>query len=190
MSIGDKLDPEYGNNIDTDSPRNIVAPPGEPSPNGDNDRPASFSKRVKAIRSLLVFFIASTIFMGLFTAFIVIVLIDKIVETPGGVFWDASKTNYIVSVLSQASALLTDTLIRDFFAVLRPVLAAPRRRLWNPFKRGPGSSFATWVGLSPASGWSSVLQVAAVGGFLNPWCNMRLVLPIMLLAFGSILKCE
>ncbi|KAK3314210.1 hypothetical protein B0H66DRAFT_458567, partial [Apodospora peruviana] len=119
----------------------------------------------------------SSIFCALYCAFIFVVLIRRLVETPGGIFWDASKTNYVVGVLSQFSALLTDATIRALFGVLQPALTAQEG----------GTSFATWIGLG-SSDWSSVFQVAAVNRFVNVWCDFRLSLPLLSLAFGSVLK--
>lgn len=177
---------ELGKHISNIGTVELNSPPADVNGPAPNHRDP-LSKRMKAMWTLLLLFLFKTIFTGLFTAFIIVVLINKVVETPGNVYWDASTTNYVVGVLSQISVLLTTTSVRDLFAVLRPVLAS--RHAVKPGDR-PGSSFASWVGLSPAAGWSSVFQVAAVGGFLNPWCNMRLLLPIAMLGFGSILKCE
>ncbi|KAK4211362.1 hypothetical protein QBC37DRAFT_427149 [Rhypophila decipiens] len=182
-SIAENLKVDAEKNIATSASVEINddAPASDDGPvNGQHD---PLSRRMKAIRSLLILFSFKTIYTSLFTTFIVVVLINKVVETPGGVYWDASTTNYVVSVLSQVSVLLVTTSVHDLFSVLRPILAARQARGGRV-----GSSFASWVGLSPSAGWSTVFQVAAVGGFLNPWCNMRIVLPLLLLGFGSILK--
>ncbi|KAK3367777.1 hypothetical protein B0H63DRAFT_529483 [Podospora didyma] len=139
-------------------------------------RPAPISAKLRAIQPLIVLYSFSFVFNLLYYFFIYVVLINRDVQTPG-VYWDAVKTNYVVSVLSQISALLTDATIIALLGALRPALAS----------RLHGSSFASWVGLG-ASAWTTVFQVAAVGFFVNVWCGLRLSLPLVNLAFGSILK--
>lgn len=78
-------------------------------------------------------------------------------------FWDASKTNLVVSILSQISAYLTDATLKSLLGVLRTV-----------FLTGTdGSSFASYVGLGEASGFLTVFQVAAMNWFINFWCDFR-----------------
>ncbi|KAM7203006.1 hypothetical protein V8F20_004253 [Naviculisporaceae sp. PSN 640] len=188
----DPLSIPIANNVASEPDKHVtnVATAELNGPLGDDNGPVAnhadpLSKRLGSMMNLLITFGFKTVFTGLFTAFIVVVLINKVVETPGNVFWDASTTNFVVGVLSQISVLLTTTCVRGVFAILGPVLAS--RKVVKPGGR-PGSSFASWVGLSPAACWPSVFQVAAVGAFLNPWCNMRLLLPIAMVGFGSILK--
>ncbi|KAK4183854.1 hypothetical protein QBC35DRAFT_349666, partial [Podospora australis] len=129
------------------------------------------------IKSLLYLYAFSLVFCLLFCSFVYVVLIKGRVGTPGGVYWDAVKTNWVVGVLSQLSAIVTAATIKAVLGVLRTALVY----------RPNGSSFATWVGLG-ASDWWTVLQVAVVEGFMNIWCDIRLSLPILSLGFGSVVK--
>ena len=131
-----------------------------------NDRLAQVAPRLRELKPVILTFGISLIFAILYCWFIIVVLINGTVETPLGVFWDASKTNLVVSVLSQMSAFLTDATLKAFLGVLR-----------NAFLAQDGSSFASYVGLGEASGYLSVFQVAAMEWFINPWCDFRYDLP-------------
>ncbi|KAK0610637.1 hypothetical protein B0T17DRAFT_621102 [Bombardia bombarda] len=154
-----------------------------PEPGVDTDTPTILDK-TKALKSLIITSTISSLFCVFYCTFVYIVLIEQHVQTPG-VFWDASKANLVVGVLSQTSALLTDAAMKALLGALRPALLA----------MAEGTSFATWVGLG-ASDWITVLQVAAAEWFLNVACDFRhvvfrsatLSMPVMALAFGSILK--
>ncbi|KAK3989060.1 hypothetical protein QBC44DRAFT_328316 [Cladorrhinum sp. PSN332] len=132
--------------------------------------------RAKPIQSLLILYAFSLSFCCLFCTFIYATLIKTHLETPG-VFWDAVKTNYLVGVASQFSAILTA-------ATVKALLGALKRAFL--LRRG-GVNFASWVGLG-GSDWWSVFQVAVVSGGLDLWCDIRVLLPFMNLAFGSIVK--
>lgn len=105
----------------------------------------------------------SLVYSLLFCWFIVVVLIRGKVETPFGVFWEASTTNWIVTILSLTSAYLTDATMRSYLSVLKTVLLT----------RSGGLAFASYVGLGEASGWFTVFQVSAMNWFLDPYCNFR-----------------
>jgi hypothetical protein len=150
---------------ETSSPPNddsVVAALGTANkPETPPEQPVTLGAKIRSIRTLIALVAFSLTYCLLYCAFIYEVLILRHVTTPG-VFWEASMTNYVVGVLSQLSALLTDTTIRALLSALRPALAS----------RPGGSSFSTWVSLGP-SDWTSILQVAAVNGFLNIWSDVR-----------------
>jgi hypothetical protein len=119
--------------------------------------------RATQLKADLNFFGISLVYNFLLCWFIIVVLIHGHVETPLGVFWGFSTTNLMVTILSQISAYLTDTILRSYMAVLRRVfLVKPN-----------GISFASYVGLGEASGWFTVFQVSAMNWFLNFYCNFR-----------------
>ncbi|KAK4195441.1 hypothetical protein QBC40DRAFT_185790 [Triangularia verruculosa] len=137
-----------------------------------------FRSKARPHQNLLYLFAVSLIFCILFCSFIYVVLIQGKVETPGPVFWNAVTTNYVVSVLSQFSAILTAATIKSVLGVLR-----------TAFVHGEtGMRFGGWVGLG-GSEYLSVLQVAWAEGWLGEfWCDLRLSLPLLSLLFGSIVK--
>ncbi|KAK0648534.1 hypothetical protein B0T16DRAFT_116576 [Cercophora newfieldiana] len=53
--------------------------------------------------------------------------------------------------------------------------------------RKSGSSWASWVAMG-SSGWSTIFQISLANLFLNPWCVVRLLLPVLALGIGSIVK--
>ncbi|KAK4450545.1 hypothetical protein QBC34DRAFT_296908 [Podospora aff. communis PSN243] len=140
-------------------------------------RSLSFWETLGPLRALFYLVAFSSTFTVLNCLFIYFVLLREIVETPGPVMWDATKTNYIVTLLSQISAILTDATIKGVLTATRPMLAARKR----------GSSWASWVAMG-ASGWSTIFQVSAANLFLNPWCLLRLALPVLALGIGSVVK--
>ncbi|KAK4164607.1 hypothetical protein QBC43DRAFT_210198 [Cladorrhinum sp. PSN259] len=137
---------------------------------------ARLCARARPLRSLLILYAFSVLFCFLFCTFIYAVLIKGHVETPG-VLWTAAKTNYVVGVLSQFSAILTAATVKALLGALKRAFLYRRQ----------GMEFASWVGLG-GSEWWTVFQVAVVNGGLDPWCDIRLLLPVMSLAFGSIVK--
>ncbi|OIW32040.1 hypothetical protein CONLIGDRAFT_678472 [Coniochaeta ligniaria NRRL 30616] len=153
-------------------------PPGFPDGYPFKARLAAVSTRLRELRPVILTYGISLLFGFLYCWFIIVVLIYGRVETPFGVFWEASTTNLVVSVLSQISAYLTDATLKSFLGILRTVFMT----------RPDGSSFESYVGLGEASGFLTVFQVAAMNWFINPWCNFRLSLPVLCLAFGSVLK--
>lgn len=126
-------------------------------------RCAAVSPKLRELRPVILMYGISLVFAILYCWFIIVVLIYGRVETPFGVFWEASTTNLVVSVLSQTSAYLTDATLKSFLGVLRTVLMT----------RPDGSSFESYVGLGEASGFFSVFQVAAINWFITPWCDFR-----------------
>ncbi|KAK5657970.1 hypothetical protein OQA88_2523 [Cercophora sp. LCS_1] len=133
--------------------------------------------KARSISPLLFTLSFAFVIYTFFALFVYRMLLSDHVETPGGVFWDASTTNYAVTVLSYHSAVLIAATIRHFLAALRPTLAA----------RSAGVSWATWTAQG-ASGWIVILQVALANRFLNFWSLLRLALPFLALALGSIVK--
>jgi len=145
--------------------------------------PKPFFSKIRTIRGLLWLLIPNSLFTILYCLFVFYVLISKNVETPGPVIWDASKTNYVVGILSQFSAILTDATLKTFLAAARPTLTTATAAT------SKGLSWASWTAQG-ASGWVVILQVAAANGFLNGWCLGRLAMPFLSLGWGSVIKCE
>ena len=122
--------------------------------------------RLRELRPVILICATSLIFAILYCWFIIVVLIYGRVETPFGVFWEPSTTNLAVSILSQVSAILICATLNAALGVLRTVFMT----------RPDGTSVESYVGLGDASGYLTVLQVAAMNWFLNPWCDFRYVL--------------
>jgi hypothetical protein len=119
------------------------APPTASDRRSSKTRWAKATPRLRELRPVILTYCISLVFAILYCWFIIVVLIHRRVETPLGVFWDASKTNLVVSILSQISAYLTDATLKSLLGVLRTV-----------FLTGTGgSSFASYVGLGEASGF-------------------------------------
>ncbi|KAK4183853.1 hypothetical protein QBC35DRAFT_82563 [Podospora australis] len=79
--------------------------------------------------------------------------------------WDATTTNYVVSVLAQISAILIVAAIKSLLGIVRTALVL----------RPQGSSLATWARLG-SSDWWTIVQFAWANSFLNPWCNIRTII--------------
>lgn len=140
--------------------------------------PPSLATLTRPLRPLLYLTSTSLTFFLLFAAFIHVVLLREHVIT-GRVEWSATKTNYVVSVLSIISVFLTGGMLKALLGALRPVRAARER----------GSSWAAWTAQGSSS-WVTVVQVAAANWFLEGWCLVRIVLPVLGLVVGSVVKCE
>jgi hypothetical protein len=126
-------------------------------------RLAEVVPKLRELKGFLQIYGISLVFSILYCWFIIVVLIDRHVETPLGVFWDGSTTNLVVSILSQITATLISSTLKSFLGVLKTVLLA----------RPDGTSFASYVGLGEASGYLTVFQVAAMDWFIAPWCDFR-----------------
>jgi len=111
---------------------------------------------LQPVQSTMWLFVASALFYILYCVFISVVLLRDTVH------WDASTTNYIVTVLSQISALLTNAMLKSLLTAVRPALAA----------REGGSAFSTWMAQG-SSGWMTAAQLAVSDYFLNVWSNFR-----------------
>jgi hypothetical protein len=81
----------------------------------------------------------------------------------GNALLDAPKTNLLTAIFSQVSAILIDTMIRDYLSVLRIALATRNR----------GVSAPTYLSFGLCSWWIIVLQFAILQRFLNIWCDLR-----------------
>uniref|UniRef100_A0A8H7KCC1 Uncharacterized protein n=1 Tax=Bionectria ochroleuca TaxID=29856 RepID=A0A8H7KCC1_BIOOC len=132
-----------------------------------------------AAAGVIFAWVAFSVFSVIFSAFVVYVLLRGNVRV-GGVTFDASTSNLLVSILSQISVILGDALIRDLLGVIRLALA----------KRDRGVSALTYFVIGPASAWTEAARHAVLTKFyrLNLWCDFRVVLPIMGLALGSVIK--
>jgi hypothetical protein len=156
---------------------------------------SEFGQRSRPIRSLVSTFGVFTIFACLYCVFVYYVLIRGEVIV-GNTLFDASTTNLLVSIFSQISALLADTALRQLLASLRMLFASSRG----------GTSAYTWFGIGPSSQWMSTAKFAIASYLLNAWCLLRydsfqvhchrswltwlrMSLPILNLAYGSVLKC-
>lgn len=138
------------------------------------------------LRDLILSFGVSVIYSVVYWVFIYFVLIRGKIQI-GSVLFDASKTNLLVSIFSQFAAILFDMVIRDLFGCLRLGFANRRR----------GFSLVNFLGMGASSSWLSALEFTIVKwardkwrGLFNLWCELRLAIPIMGLAFGSVLKCN
>lgn len=141
---------------------------------------------VGPLRDLLLSFGVSVIYSIVYWIFIYFVLIRGNIQV-GSVLFDASKTNLLVSIFSQFAAILFDMVIRDLFGCLRLGFANTRR----------GFSLVNFLGMGASSSWLSTLEFTIIKwarekwrGLFNLWCELRLAIPIMGLAFGSVLKCN
>jgi hypothetical protein len=170
--------------------------PTEQLPNqvAPNTRPTN-----RQVMAIICAWVAFLIFSILYSAYIVWVLLLGHARI-GPTTFDATTSNLLVSIFSQVSVLLADTLIRDLLDILRLALAR-----WEG-----GISGLTYFTIGPASSWlSSVKHSILTKSFLKWYplvdfryfttCrlvvieadqNVRIVLPIMGLALGSVLKCK
>lgn len=114
------------------------------------------------VESTLWLFIPSALFFILYCAFISVVLLPGVLETLGAVYWNASTTNSIVTVLSQISALLTNAMLKSLLTTVRPALAARRR----------GTRFSSWIAQG-SSGWITAVQLSLTNVFVDMWANFR-----------------
>lgn len=164
-----------------------VAPPAPPARNnGIKDYLDRAKNNVGPLRDLLLSFGISVIYSILYWIFIYFVLIRGNIQVRS-VLFDASKTNLLVSIFSQFAAILFDMVIRDLFGSLRLGFANMRR----------GLSLVNFLGMGASSSWLSTLEFTIVKwirekwrGLFSLWCELRLTIPIMGLAFGSVLKCN
>lgn len=138
------------------------------------------------LRDLLLSFGVSVIYSVVYWIFIYFVLIRGQIQA-GSVLLDASKTNLLVSIFSQFAAILFDMVIRDLFGCLRLGFA----------NRSRGLSLVNFLGMGASSSWLSTLEFTIIKwatdkwrSLFNLWCELRLAIPIMGLAFGSVLKCN
>jgi hypothetical protein len=141
----------------------------------------------RAISDILYLFVALLVFTVLYIVFIYYVLIKGKVHI-GDLFLSASTTNLLVSIFSQIFVILAAITLHGLLAALRLALK--------------NASLVTFVGVASSSGWTSVLKLLIAGWFNDLWRNFRYALlaegsllvvilgiPIMCLAFGSVLKC-
>jgi hypothetical protein len=141
----------------------------------------------RAISDVLYLFVALLIFTVLYIVFIYYVLIKGKVHV-GDLFLSASTTNLLVSIFSQIFVILAAITVHGLLAALRLALK--------------NASLVAFVGVASSSGWTTVLKLLAAGWFYDLWRNFRYALlaegsllvvilgiPIMCLAFGSVLKC-
>lgn len=154
--------------------------------NGVKDYLDRAKNNVGPLRDLLLSFGVSVIYSIVYWIFIYFVLIRGNIQV-GSVLFDASKTNLLVSIFSQFAAILFDMVIRDLFGCLRLGFTNTRR----------GLSLVNFLGMGASSSWLSTLEFTIVKwtrdkwrGLFNLWCELRLAIPIMGLAFGSVLKCN
>lgn len=154
--------------------------------NGVKDYLDRAKNNVGPLRDLLLSFGVSVIYSIVYWIFIYFVLIRGNIQV-GSVLFDASKTNLLVSIFSQFAAILFDMVIRDLFGCLKLGFTNTRR----------GLSLVNFLGMGASSSWLSTLEFTIVKwttdkwrGLFNLWCELRLAIPIMGLAFGSVLKCN
>ncbi|KAK7217792.1 hypothetical protein V2G26_005795 [Clonostachys chloroleuca] len=140
---------------------------------------ASVRARCRQIWVPLTAWITSFIATILYSLFIYRVLI---VSNPKIGSWivDASEANLLLSIFSQLYAML-------LLFMLQGLLDAMRWTLASRADEG-GTSASNFFQLSPGTNWYSVCRLIYNSGFRNSWGLLRLALPFVGLAFGSLLK--
>ncbi|KAK1753757.1 hypothetical protein QBC47DRAFT_303914 [Echria macrotheca] len=123
----------------------------DPRNTDDNKKHMQLWRNLSSIRLLLSSYAACLVFSVLYCLFIWHVLILGRPQV-GGVLFDASTSNLLVSVFSQVFALLADALICGLLDVLRAALAG----------REGGTSASSFFGISGATGWMSVFRLATL----------------------------
>ena len=153
---------------------------------GDQGCFLRMKNNVAPLRDLILSFAISVIYSVVYWTFIYFVLIRGNIQV-GSVLFDASETNLLVSIFSQFAAILFDMVIRDLFGCLRLGFANRRR----------GFGLVNFLGMGASSSWLSTLEFTVIKwvkdrwrGLFNLWCELRLAIPVMGLAFGSVLKCN
>ncbi|KAH8666953.1 hypothetical protein BX600DRAFT_540210 [Xylariales sp. PMI_506] len=156
---------------------------------GPSKTPIRFLANAKEISELLFTFGAWSLFTLLYCLFVYYVLIQGRIQVGSTVF-DASTANLLVSIFSQIYVTLTDMTLRGLLSALRLALLVNQ-----------DSYLVTFFGISPSTDWLSVIKLFALAWLPNLWraCTYRylgegsllvarLGLPIMGLAYGSVLK--
>ncbi|CAG9939740.1 unnamed protein product [Clonostachys rosea f. rosea IK726] len=137
-----------------------------PSPPTQEQAPSiqwrGLRRKLRPLRGVIFAWVAFSVFSVIFSAFVVYVLLRGNVRV-GGVTFDASTSNLLVSIFSQISVILGDALIRDLLGVIRLALA----------KRDRGVSALTYFVIGPASAWTEAARHAVLTKFyrLNLWCD-------------------
>ncbi|VUC22589.1 unnamed protein product [Clonostachys rosea] len=143
-----------------------------PSPPTQEQAPSiqweDLKHKLGPLRGVILAWVAFSIFSVIFSAFVVYVLLRGHVRV-GGVTFDASTSNLLVSIFSQISVILGDALIRDLLGVIRLALA----------KRHRGVSALTYFVIGPASAWTEAARHAVLTKFyrLNLWCDFSKEIP-------------
>lgn len=143
-----------------------------------------------AIKNILFTFFVWLIFTVLYCVFVYYILLNGVVEV-GTARFDASTANLLVSIFSQIFVILADMVVRGLLSALRLALAT-----------NGDASLITFLGISSSTDWFSVLKILCRSWFPCLWSEFtyslvgggllligRLGIPIMGLAFGSVLKC-
>ncbi|KAI9150533.1 hypothetical protein HJFPF1_10305 [Paramyrothecium foliicola] len=154
--------------------------------------------RAGQIRGVIFIWVAFLIFSALYSGFIIWVLLLGRIKI-GSVTFDASTSNLLVSIFSQISVLLGDTLIRNVLAIARLALV----------RREKGVSALTFFTIGPGSEWVAAARLSLITKMFFKWyflvdirflilkwpcyyrselTKSRVALPIMGLALGSVLK--
>ncbi|CAH0016651.1 unnamed protein product [Clonostachys rhizophaga] len=144
---------------DTLNGRPLSPPTQEQAP---SIRWRDLKRKLRPLRGVIFAWVAFSVFSVIFSAFVVYVLLRGNVRV-GGVTFDASTSNLLVSIFSQISVILGDALIRDLLGVIRLALA----------KRDRGVSALTYFVIGPASAWTEAARHAVLTKFygLNLWCD-------------------
>ncbi|KAK0714139.1 hypothetical protein B0T26DRAFT_784142 [Lasiosphaeria miniovina] len=130
-----------------------------------------------SIRPLLLWFMGSVVFDLLYCLFVYHVLIKGHIQV-GPALFDASRANYLVTIFSLISGFLMDITLRNLLSYMRMAFLA----------RPGGAPVTTFLALGPSTDWLSAAKIAWATQPPNFWLLVRLALPILSLALGSILK--
>jgi hypothetical protein len=123
---------------------------------------------MKPVRGLLAWFISNLLFDITYCLFVYMVLIKGYIKVCDTVF-DAVTSNLLVSIFSQVSATLVDAMLREYLNVVRFKLLVDK---WGP-------RAATFMGIGPASQWTSTARLVLACRILN-W--LLLLRQVMVLA--------
>jgi hypothetical protein len=117
---------------------------------------------ISPVKGFILSFLGYLVFTVLYSLFIYHVLIRGNPQV-GTILFDASTSNLLVSIFSQAFVMLADTMIRGLLDILRVAFANRER----------GTSVSTFFGISAATGWLSVFRLALANKFFNLWVDFR-----------------
>lgn len=170
---------EFHSHREHQSPQTQATDGGKSEDGPKHDTSVWYNMRLSPARPLIWPFVVSFIFGLLYCLFIYHVLIRQRPQV-GGMMFDATTSNLLISIFSQFFVLLCDAVIFGLLDVLRTALAS----------REGGTSASAFFGISAATGWLSTFRLASVTGFRDIWCNFRILVPVLGLLFGSVLKFE
>lgn len=108
----------------------------------------SFKRSSKPVRGLLIWLVCCFIFAVPLCLFVFRVLIQGHPKI-GAIIFDATLANLLISIFAQMSATFMDSMLKEYLSVVRFKLGAP----------GHGPRVATFIGIGPASQWTSTAKL-------------------------------